>query len=62
MLHAWVLSGNAMEKLENSVIKEVIVTNTIPLTEEKKKSTKITVLSVAGLLSEGIRRIHFMSQ
>jgi ribose-phosphate pyrophosphokinase len=62
VLHAWVLSGNAMEKLENSVIKEVIVTNTIPLTEEKKKSTKITVLSVAGLLSEGIRRIHFMSQ
>jgi ribose-phosphate pyrophosphokinase len=31
-----VLSGNAMQKLENSVIKEVIVTNTIPLNEEKK--------------------------
>ncbi len=54
-----VLSGNAMHKLENSVIKEVIVTNTIPLTEEKKKSNKITVLSVAKLLSEAIRRIHY---
>jgi len=53
-----VLSGNAVEKLENSVIKEVIVTNTIPLTPEKR-SKKITVLSVAGLLSEAVRRIHF---
>jgi ribose-phosphate pyrophosphokinase len=54
-----VLSGNALEKLNNSVIKEIIVTNTIPLREEKKKNNKITVLSVAGLLSEAIRRIHF---
>ncbi|MCX8011723.1 MAG: ribose-phosphate pyrophosphokinase [Desulfobacterota bacterium] len=53
-----VLSGNAVEKLENSVIKEIIVTNTIPLTPEKK-SKKITILSVAGLLSEAVRRIHF---
>jgi ribose-phosphate pyrophosphokinase len=54
-----VLSGNAIERLNKSVIKEVIVTNTIPLSEEKKKCKKIKVLSVAGLLSEAIRRIYY---
>lgn len=54
-----VLSGNAIEKLNNSGIKEVIVTNTISLTEEKKKCKKVVVLSVAGLLSEAIRRIYY---
>ncbi len=49
------LSGDAYEKIENSPIKELVVTNTIPL---RKKSDKITVLSVASLLSEGIYRIH----
>ena len=54
-----VLSGNAIERINKSVIKEVIVTNTIPLNEEKKKCKKIKVLSVAGLLSEAIRRIYY---
>lgn len=54
-----VLSGNAVERLDNSVLKEVIVTNTIPLSAEKKKCKKIKVLSVAGLLSEAIRRIYY---
>ncbi|MGI5901421.1 MAG: ribose-phosphate pyrophosphokinase [Desulfitobacteriia bacterium] len=52
-----VLSGPAVERLENSVIKEVVVTNTIPLTKEKRID-KITVLSVAPLLGEAIVRIH----
>lgn len=52
-----VLSGSAIEKLEKSVIKEVVITNTIPLAKEKQ-SAKIKVLSVAPLLGEAIVRIH----
>ncbi len=39
-------------------IDEVVVTNTIPLTEEAKKIKKIKVLSVAAMLGEAIKRIH----
>ena len=53
-----VLSGPAIERLENSIIEEVILLNTIPLTDEKKKSTKIKTLSVAPIFAESIRRIH----
>jgi len=54
-----VLSGPAIERLEQSVIKEVVVTNTIPLNPEKREnSTKIKVLSVAPLFGEAIIRIH----
>lgn len=52
-----VLSGPAIERIENSPIKEMIVTNTVPL-PESKRLPKITVLSVAGLLGEAIGRIH----
>jgi len=52
-----VLSGPAIERLANSVIKEVVVTNTIPLPPAKAIS-KIKVLSVAPLLGEAIIRIH----
>jgi len=52
-----VLSSPAVERLNNSVIKEVVVTNTIPLPKEKD-SSKIKVLSVAPLLGEAIVRIH----
>jgi len=52
-----VLSGPAMERLENSVLKEVVVTNTIPLGPDKQLE-KIKVLSVAPLLGEAIIRIH----
>jgi ribose-phosphate pyrophosphokinase len=52
-----VLSGQAIERLEGSVIEEVVVTNTIPLREDQQ-SKKITVLSVAPLLAEAIHRIH----
>lgn len=53
-----VLSGPAIERIKNSHIEEMVVTNSIPLTEEGKKCEKITVLSVASLLGEAIRRIH----
>ena len=52
-----VLSGQAVERLERSVIEEVVVTNTIPLREDQQ-GKKITVLSVAPLLAEAIHRIH----
>jgi ribose-phosphate pyrophosphokinase len=52
-----VLSGPAMERLAQSVIKEVVVTNTIPLGPEKQLD-KIKVLSTAPLIGEAIIRIH----
>jgi ribose-phosphate pyrophosphokinase len=54
-----VLSGPAIERLEGSHIKEVVVTDTIPLNERAKSCRLIKVLSVAGLLSEAIRRIYY---
>jgi ribose-phosphate pyrophosphokinase len=54
-----VLSGQAIERINSSVIKEVIVTNTIPLNEKKEQCSKIVALSVAELFSEAIKRIHF---
>jgi ribose-phosphate pyrophosphokinase len=53
-----VLSGAAIEKIEASPIDRLVVTNTIPLNEKSKKCAKITVLSVAELLGETIRRIY----
>ena len=52
-----VLSGPAISRIEQSDFEQVIVTNTIPLGEEKKCS-KIKTLSVASLLGEAIRSIH----
>ncbi|GAB4413006.1 MAG: ribose-phosphate pyrophosphokinase [Thermodesulfovibrionales bacterium] len=53
-----VLSGPAIERINESVIEEVIVTNTIPLDSKKEKCRKLTVLSIAPLLAEAIKRIH----
>jgi len=52
-----ILSGSAYEMIESSSLKELVVTDTIPLKQEKAK-TKIKVLSVAPLLGEAIKRIH----
>ncbi|CAM3547153.1 MULTISPECIES: ribose-phosphate diphosphokinase [Brevibacillus] len=52
-----VLSGPAIERITNSKIKELIVTNSIPLKEEKI-TDKITVLSVAPIIGEAIIRVH----
>jgi ribose-phosphate pyrophosphokinase len=51
-----VLSGPAIERIQNSVIEKLIVTDTIPLTEEMKID-KIEVISVAPLIAEAIKRI-----
>lgn len=52
-----VLSGPAIERIKESVIEKLIVTDTIPLTEEKKID-KIEVVSVAPLFAEAIKRIY----
>lgn len=52
-----VFSGNAPENIRNSVIDELIVTDSIPLSEEMKKIDKVRQLSLAGMLSEAIRRV-----
>lgn len=52
-----VLSGPAIERINNSSLEELIVTNTIAL-DNSKKIKKIVVLSIAQLLSEAIKNIH----
>jgi len=52
-----VLSGPAITRIKESILEEVIITNTVPLTPERQLP-KIRVLSVAPLLAEAIRRIH----
>jgi ribose-phosphate pyrophosphokinase len=53
-----VLSGPAIQRIEESPLDELIVTNTIPLTAERERCSKIKVLSVARLLGQAIRSIH----
>ncbi|RJX24749.1 MAG: ribose-phosphate pyrophosphokinase [Dethiobacter sp.] len=53
-----VLSGPAKERILQSPIKELVVTNTIPLNNSLKKMDKITVLSVACLIGDAIKSIH----
>lgn len=52
-----VLSGDAAKNITNSALDELVVTNTIKLSDESKRCTKIRQLSAAGLLAETIRRI-----
>ena len=53
-----VLSGPAVENISKSCIKEVVVTDTIPLMEDAKHEPKIIVRSVAGLIGRAIQAIH----
>jgi len=53
-----VLSGNAMEMIQKSPLSKLIVTDSIPLTPEKRRCEKIVVLSIAELLGKAIRNIH----
>ncbi len=53
-----VLSGPAYDRIENSPIKELVVTNTIPPLKGTPQSAKIKRLSVGSLLGEAIKRIH----
>lgn len=53
-----VLSGSAIDNIANSVLDEVVVTDTIPLSEAAKGCKKIKQLSLSGLLAQAIRRVH----
>ena len=53
-----VLSGSAVGKVNSSVIEELIVTDTIPFDSKKEQCKKLTVLSIASLLGEAIKRIY----
>lgn len=53
-----VLSGQAVERIEHSQIEQVVVTNSIPLSEEASRCSRIKTLSVAPLLARAIQSIH----
>jgi ribose-phosphate pyrophosphokinase len=53
-----VLSGPAVENISGSCITEVVVTNTIPLSEAARQESKIKVLTIAGLIGRAIQSIH----
>ncbi len=53
-----VLSGKAVQRVSESNIEELIVSDSIPLSPEKKNQSKIKVLSVASLLGKAIRSVH----
>jgi ribose-phosphate pyrophosphokinase len=53
-----VLSGHALEKIEKSPLSKLIITDSVPLAEEKRRSSKIVVLSIAELMAKAIRNIH----
>jgi len=53
-----VLSGPAVERIENSQLKEVVLTNSIPLSEAGQRSAKVRSLSVARLLATAVQSIH----
>lgn len=53
-----VLSGPAIMRIENSVIDEVVVTDTIPLSDEAKRCKRIRTVSMADILAEAIHRIN----
>ena len=53
-----VLSGPAIERINNSAIQSLVVTNSIPLGDKGERCSRIKVLSVGELLGEAISRIH----
>ena len=52
-----VLSGKAVDNIENSELDELVVTDTIPLSPEAKACTRIRQLTLSSLLAESIRRV-----
>ena len=53
-----VLSGPALERIESSQLKEVVFTNSIPLSAEALKANKVRSLSVGKLLATAVQSIH----
>ena len=53
-----IFASQALDRLVEAPIEEVVVTDTIPLSEQAKKVDSVKVLSVAAMLGEAIKRIH----
>jgi ribose-phosphate pyrophosphokinase len=53
-----VLSGNAINNINNSALTQLVVTDTIPLREDAQQCSRIKVLSLSDMLGESIKRIH----
>jgi len=53
-----VFAADAVERIRDSKLQQVVTTNSIPLSEAGRRNKKIKVLSVAGLLADAIRSIH----
>jgi len=53
-----VLSGPAIDRISKSVIEELVVTDTIPVSKENQEKARVAVVSCAPLLAEAIKRIH----
>jgi len=53
-----ILSGNAIQNLQNAPIEKVFITNSVPLSPEKQKCQKLVQLSIAELLATAIKKIH----
>lgn len=53
-----ILSGDAVQRIEESPLTRLVVTNTVPLSDEARACKKITVLDASGILAEAIRRTH----
>jgi ribose-phosphate pyrophosphokinase len=53
-----VLSGSAVERIQNSAIDELVVTNSIPQTDQTRACLKIRTLSVGPLLARAVQSIH----
>ncbi|KDQ63537.1 hypothetical protein JAAARDRAFT_29553 [Jaapia argillacea MUCL 33604] len=54
-----ILSGNALQKLQESALEKLVVTNTLPQRENQEKCSKIEVIDIGNVLGEVIRRSHY---
>ncbi|EPQ60630.1 phosphoribosyl pyrophosphokinase [Gloeophyllum trabeum ATCC 11539] len=54
-----ILSGNALQRLEESVLEKLVVTNTLPQAENQQRCSKIEVIDIGNVLGEVIRRSHY---
>lgn len=54
-----ILSGKALESIQNSALEKLLVTNTLPQSENAARCSKIEVIDVGGVLGEVIRRSHY---
>lgn len=53
-----VLSGKALDNITNSALDEIVVTDTIPLTDKAKACSKIRQVTIASMIAESLRRIN----